>query len=102
MDVEKKKIVEEIMSLDELLEAERTSLLRVNRIATWDTPEVEYAYQNADTLSTIAFYFPNLEQDAETWTKNTLDVLSVFDSAFSDILRTIVCPLPMVMGSMYS
>lgn len=83
MEMVKKQIVEEVLKLEALALAEKTQELRVRRIATWDTPEVEYAYQNIDTKDTLAFLFPNLLMGADEWVREALSVLSNFDSCIT-------------------
>ena len=83
MKADKKLIVEEVLKLEVLAAAEKTQELRVRRIATWDTPEVEYAYQNIDTLDTIAFFFPDMQNGVEEWVRGALNVLSSYDSCIT-------------------
>ena len=59
--MDKKLVVEAILQSEALASAENTKELRVRRIATWDTPDIEYAYQDMDSLDTIAFLFPNMQ-----------------------------------------
>lgn len=77
--MERKELIEKIMGLPELMKAERCETMRIRRIATWESPKIEYAYQNMDTFETIAFEFPNLELTEDQWIKESLDTLSSFD-----------------------
>jgi len=83
MEIDKKRIVEEVLKLEALALAEKTEELRVRRIATWDTPEIEYAYQNLETLSTMAFLFTDVKDDVEIWTRMALNVLSYYDACIT-------------------
>lgn len=83
MEADKKRIVEEVLKLEALALAEKTAELRVRRIATWDTPEIEYAYQNLETLSTMAFFFVEATDNVEIWTKMALNILSYFDTCIT-------------------
>lgn len=78
--MDKKEIVEIILKSEELAKAEETKELHARRIATWDTPKIEYAYQNTDSLDTIAFLFPNMEATEELWIRDALETLNSFDS----------------------
>lgn len=78
--MDKKEIVEEALKLEELIEAENCEMLNTRRIATWDTPQIEYAYQNLESLNTIAFLFPDEKKNEEDWVKDSVEILNVFDS----------------------
>lgn len=78
--MDRKVIVEEILRSSALAQAEETQELRVRRIATWDTPKIEYAYQNLENLNTIAFLFPNMLEREDAWIRDALDALSFYDS----------------------
>lgn len=83
MDFDQKAIVESILKTEELAQAEKTAELRLRRIATWDTPTIEYAYQNTESMNTIAFIFPDLAEDVDEWVKWGLDMLSHYDSCIA-------------------
>ncbi len=83
MNVDKKIIVEAILKSDEIKHAENAEELSFRRIATWDTPNIEYAYQNVDALDTVAFFFPKENGTTDDWVKETLSVLSYFDSCIT-------------------
>lgn len=80
MYADKKIVVEEILKTEDIAKAEKTKELRVRRIATWDTPEIEYAYQNTDLLDTIAFVFFDMEGNMDDWVKEALQALSFYDN----------------------
>lgn len=81
--MDKKLIVEKILQSEALAIAEETKDLRVRRIATWDTPNIEYAYQNMESLDTIAFLFPAMNNSEENWIREALNVLSFYDSCIT-------------------
>lgn len=83
MEIDKRLIVEEILKSQALSLAEKTEELRVRRIATWDTPNIEFAYQNIDTMNTLAFLFPNMNGNVDGWIKEALGVLSNYDSCIT-------------------
>lgn len=93
--MDKKVIVEEILKSEVLAKAEETEELHVRRIATWDTPKIEYAYQNMESMNTIAFLFPNMNEREEEWIRDTLEALNSFDSCImcftSDALMEANC-----------
>lgn len=78
--MDKKLVVQEILKTEALAKAEEAEELRVRRIATWDTPQIEYAYQNVENLDTLAFFFPEVTKTEDDWIKETLDTLSYYDS----------------------
>lgn len=80
MEQEKKSIVENILQNDLLAQAEKSDELHMRRVATWDTPSVEYAYQNVESLNTIAFLFPDMSANEQDWVKETLEALNYYDS----------------------
>ena len=57
--MEKKDIVESILRMKETACSEGVDELKVRRIATWEMPMVEFAYQNINNKQTLAFLFPN-------------------------------------------
>ena len=78
--MEKREIVESVLRMKENASAEGVGELTVRRIATWDMPIVEFAYQNINNNQTIAFLFPNICENEYTWIQEVLNVLSSFDS----------------------
>lgn len=78
--MDKRVIVETILSSKELADAEKVEELHVRRIATWETPKIEYAYQNVMNMNTIAFMFPIIEEREEAWIKDALEALNYYDS----------------------
>lgn len=80
MVLELKTIVEGVLKSDEFVKAEKIDELKLKRLKTTETPTIEYAYQNAESMRTTAFLFPNLDEDENEWVKKSLDVLSHFDS----------------------
>ncbi len=83
MVIDQKVIVDSILKSEELSKAEKTKELYLRRIATWDTPMVEYAYQNTENMNTIAFIFPDLARNVSEWVKDGLDALSHYDSCIA-------------------
>lgn len=79
MIANKRNIAETFLDLDEVLLAEKTDSLCMRRIASWDTPTVEYAYQNTENNSTLAFFFVGKDADGDNNLKNCLDILSSYD-----------------------
>lgn len=83
MSFDQKTIIENILKTEELARAEKTDELHIRRIATWDTPTIEYAYQNMESMNTIAFIFPDIAEDVNEWVKWGLDMLSHYDSCIA-------------------
>ena len=81
--MDKKELVEKILQSPELAKAEKTENLHVRRIATWDTPKIEYAYQNIDSLDTLAFLFPSMQDGEEVWIRDAIETLNKFDSCIT-------------------
>lgn len=80
MQFDKKTITENIIKTHGVALAGKTKEPHFRRIATWDTPMIEYAYQNTESKRTIAFYFPNNSDDVNELGKLGLDILSHYDS----------------------
>ncbi len=78
--IDKKIVVEAILKEEALAKAEQTEVLRVRRIATWDTPKIDYAYQNVENMQTLSFLFPDFNADIDETIKDTLNALIYFDS----------------------
>ena len=78
--IDRRAVIERVLSLNEIAIAEKTDNLCVNRIATWDNPKVEYAYQNKTRMTTLAFLFPLIGENQESWIKDSLEVISTFDA----------------------
>ena len=83
MDLNQKSIAEAIMQTESIAKAEKAEELHYRRIATWDTPDIEYAYQIIESLRTIAFIFLDKNGDATEWIKQGLDALSHYDSCIA-------------------
>lgn len=79
MIIDKKSITEEILGTKDLANSEKVDELRLRRIATWETPFIEYAYQNVSNNNTIAFYYPDTMQGSGICIKRVLEALSRYD-----------------------
>ena len=78
--MEKKDIVDGILRMKETACSEGVDELRVRRIATWELPLVEFAYQNIENNQTLAFLFPDIYENENEWIQEVLKVLNCFDA----------------------